>query len=383
MNARKILATIAAALSIGASGGVARELAAAGSYVVTMPNGGALPLIDGVTEQPSAPELAALGAHIVYVSGASALEALRSAGARAEARDRVDTGPRAFAPLGGLYAPLAWPSAAASPPDPLYQWHLSRVSVAEAERRGYTGLGVRVAVVDSGIGPHPDLRVTMGADFTGSGTWADAAGHGTHVAGIIAARSGNGIGGRGIAPGADLIAARVLDASGSGYADWVAAGIVWATDRGAKVINLSLGSPEPSDIERAALAYAVAHGALVVCAAGNDGGTAPDYPATYNDCLSVAASDQSDRLAYWSNRAATVDITAPGVGIWSSCIDSGGYCEMSGTSMAAPVVSGAAALVFSAGVRTPAGISWRLRSRADYRASLPGRRRVNVYQAVK
>ena len=381
MKPSAAVAALSAALAVGGAAAVAREYSAAGRYVVTVPGAWDAPPVRGVTPYPRTPELAALGARVVYVRGASALAALEAAGADAEARDRVGLGSAVKTRQWGALAPLA--PTPAPRPDPLRQWHIDRARVLEAERRGYTGLGVRVAVVDSGIAAHPDLAIAAGADFTGAGTWADDNGHGTHVAGIIGARSGNGRGGRGVAPGASLLAVRVLDSAGKGYDDWIASGIVWAANNGAGVINLSIGSAEPSELLRRALAYATGRGALVVCAAGNAGTVAPDYPSAYPDCLSVAASDSLDRLAHWSNRGPTVDITAPGVDIWSTCIDGGGYCGMSGTSMAAPVVAGAAALVFSSGVRSPAGISWRLRSRAMVRDQLPARRLIDAGAATR
>lgn len=375
------IAALSAALAFGGAAVVAREYSAAGRYVVTVSGGWDAPPVPGVSPLPRSPELAALGARVVYVRGASALAALRAAGADAEARDRVGIVSAVKTRQWGALEPLA--PILATRPDPLRQWHISRARVLEAERRGYVGLGIRVAIVDSGIAVHEDLTVAAGADFTGGGGWSDSNGHGTHVAGIVGARSGNGRGGRGVAPGAELLAVRVLDASGNGYDDWIASGIVWAANNGARVINLSLGSAEPSELLRRAVAYATGRGALVVCAAGNAGTTAPDYPSAYPDCLSVAASDSLDRLAHWSNRGATVDITAPGVNILSTCIDTGRYCMMSGTSMAAPVVSGVAALVISSGVRSPAGVSWRLRSRAARRNDLPARRLIDADAATR
>lgn len=382
MKQARAIAFLAVSVAAGAASVVAREYAAAGTYIVTVAGAWDAPTVRGVTPLPRPPELAALGARVVYVRGASALAALEGAGAGADARARVGLGSAVKTRQWGALEPLARAALAAAA-DPLRQWHLDKVRVLDAERRGYSGIGARVAIVDSGVSAHNDLQVSAGADFTGAGTWADGNGHGTHVAGIVGARSGNGRGGRGVAPGASLLAVRVLGADGYGYDDWIAAGIVWAANNGANVINLSLGSPDQSEVIRRALAYATGRGALVVCAAGNSGTTAPDYPSAYPDCLSVAASDSLDRLASWSNRGATVDITAPGVDIWSTCIRGAEYCAMSGTSMAAPVVSGVAALVISSGVRSPAGVSWRIRSRAARRDGLPARRLVDAAAATR
>ncbi len=380
---RRLIAIIAS-LVVATSGAATvapavEDAAIAGQYVVYWPDGrvGDIPAIDGVTVLETPDELAALGVSVVSVDGLPALAALRRSGARADRRDSLEAGPGVNTPYSAISAPLA-------AIDPLLadQWHHARVDSAGAWRAGFTGVGVRVAVVDTGIAPHADLSILAGKDFTGSGTWVDQNGHGTHVAGIIGARYANGRGGSGIAPGVDLLAARALGADGIGYNDWIAAGIVWSVNNGARVVNLSLGSPDPSVVLERALAYAVAHGAIPVCAAGNDGSSRLDYPSAYPDCLSVAASNLRDEMAPWSNHARTVDITAPGVGILSTCYGlRGEYCYMDGTSMAAPVVSGVAALVAQS-VRNPAGVSWRIRSRADIRPALPGGRRVNAARAV-
>jgi thermitase len=219
---------------------------------------------------------------------------------------------------------------------------------------------VRIAVVDTGIdAAHPDLagKVVAAANFTASDTTQDLSGHGTHVAGIAAASFDNGIGIAGMAPNARLMDVKVLavdqDGKTAGDCADVADGIVWATDHGANVVNLSLGSSGRCLALELAVRYAVSHGALVVAAAGNEGSTSRFYPAAFSDVLSVAATTNRDQLAGFSNRGASwVDVAAPGDGIVSTVptFDNGtgavGYGYLSGTSMAAPVVSGIAALIW-------------------------------------
>jgi subtilisin family serine protease len=142
----------------------------------------------------------------------------------------------------------------------------------------------------------------------------------------------------------------------------VADGVVWATDHGADVLNMSLGGPSPCLAMQTAVAYAASHGALVVAAAGNDGSTSRFYPAAFGDVLSVAATTNRDQLAGFSNRGASwVDVAAPGDGIASTLptYDNGSgaidYGYLSGTSMAAPVVSGIAALIWPRTATATAG----------------------------
>lgn len=345
-------------------------------YIVHWPTGSAAALadMDGVTvvEGPGAGELAKLGAFVVRVDGGASLDAIMAAGA-----EYVEPNSTFTSQGGGaqLFRPLAT--------DPLMgeQWFHALIGTARAWAAS-RGQGVRVAVVDSGVGPHPDLAVVAGKDFTGGdGQWSDQYGHGTHVAGLCCARADNDLGGAGVAPMADVLSARVLRSNGQGTLDAIAAGVVWSADQGAKVINLSLGGQSGTRSLQEALAYASERGALLVCAAGNDGSTRALYPAAYDDCLSVAASGPSDQRSAFTNRASTVDISAPGESILSSCLG-GGYCMMDGTSMAAPIVSGAAALVFASGVTAPGAVSWRLRSTAASRQGVVSGKRLDIAAAL-
>jgi serine protease len=217
-----------------------------------------------------------------------------------------------------------------------------------------TGRGVTVAVVDSGSGPHPDLAENLlpGQSFMNStetqdGNDVDTSGHGTHVAGIIAAVANNGIGGTGVAPNAKILPIKVLDQAGQGDARDVAAGVRFAADSGAQVINLSLGGATESSSLTQAIQYANDKGALVVAAAGNGGATdKPKWPASLDLTIAVTAVDSSKNVTSFDQRGDYIDIAAPGASIVSTA--KGDYVALSGTSMAAGFVAGAAALLFAA-----------------------------------
>ena len=219
---------------------------------------------------------------------------------------------------------------------------------------GVSGEGVIVAVLDTGVDlDHPEFagRLVPGYDFVDGDNFPDDLhGHGTHVAGTIAAAN-DGLGMTGVAYNSQIMPIRVLDANGSGWDSDIAAGIYWAVDNGAHVINLSLGGSNPSTRYLDALQYAHENDVLVVMASGNDGFSSPGYPAYYANQfgLAVGAVDSSGSVANFSNRAGSgpIDyVTAPGVGVTSSMIG-GGYATWSGTSMATPQVAGIAALLLS------------------------------------
>jgi type VII secretion-associated serine protease mycosin len=234
------------------------------------------------------------------------------------------------------------------------QWALDQVSFEPSW--GVTrGGGIIVAVVDSGVrADHQDLSgsVLPGMDYVtaGSNGQIDPNGHGTHVAGIIAAHVNNALGIAGGAPDVRILPVRVLDASGGGVASNVAKGIIWAADHGARVINVSLGGGAASGVQQA-IRYANSKRAVVIAAAGNNGdsGNAPMYPAAYPEAIAVAAVDSNLSHPSFSNTGAYVDISAPGVGIISTWGSSpSAYASATGTSMATPYASAAAALIFAA-----------------------------------
>ena len=219
---------------------------------------------------------------------------------------------------------------------------------------GATGSGTVIAVIDTGVDlDHPEFqnRIAQGYDFVDYDNIADdGEGHGTHVAGTIAgADDGEGI--TGVAPDASIMPIRVLDDEGYGYTSDIIAGVRWAADNGADVINLSLGGGGYSQAMADAIAYASDLGSVIVMAAGNNGGESPIYPAAHAEThgIAVGAVNQEKSFADFSNRAGFTFldyVTAPGVNIFSST-PNGNYDYYSGTSMASPHVAGIAALLKS------------------------------------
>jgi subtilisin family serine protease len=231
------------------------------------------------------------------------------------------------------------------------QWGLARMDV-DAVRKLGTGKDVIVAVVDTGVDAlHPELagRVLPGIDLVDDGKdgRTDPNGHGTHVAGIIAAAvDGNGI--EGLAPEAKILPVRVLGNDGSGDDADVAFGILWAVRQGAQVINLSLGGTDIDPLLEDAVRQAHSAGVVVVAASGNSGGSGDIYyPAAHATVLAVGATGPDDKVALYSSVGSYVDIAAPGTMILSTW--PGGYRYESGTSMATPFVAAAAAILIQAG----------------------------------
>ena len=238
-------------------------------------------------------------------------------------------------------------------------WNLDMIGAPEvwaASTNGTstTGKGVTIAVVDTGIDySHIEFKGRIGAgyDFVdGDSIAEDANGHGTHVAGTIAAANdGRGI--TGVAHDATIMPIRVLDEEGAGYLSDVIRGVRWATNNGADVINLSLGGTGYSQAMADAIRHASRRGTVVVMAAGNEGGASPEYPAAHaiEHGIAVGAVQRDGRLANFSNRAGSrpLDyVTAPGVGI-TSTLPGNRYGRYSGTSMATPHVAGVAGLLKS------------------------------------
>ena len=231
------------------------------------------------------------------------------------------------------------------------QLYLPQITAPAANLRGALGQGITVAIVDTGIdSTHPDLaaQVVGRVNFAPDDPAAGLNGHGTHVAGLVAAAR-NGIGIVGVAPAAQLLDVRVLGRDGSGSTAGVAQGVQWAVAHGAKIISMSLGSTDNDPLLATVIAQASDAGVLVVAAAGNGytTGNAANYPGAYPTAFAVAAVDSSNAHAYFSNTGSYVDIAAPGVSILSD-YPGNQLARMSGTSMATPEVSGAAADVWSA-----------------------------------
>ena len=206
---------------------------------------------------------------------------------------------------------------------------------------------VLVAVLDTGIDKrHEDLAdlVVAEANFSDSYKTADSNGHGTHIAGIIAAKD-NEVGILGIAPGCLLLNAKVADENGTCEAAALAKGIVWAVDNGASVINISVELKEPSQELKEAINYAWERGSLIVAAAGNSGDYSLIYPASYENCIAVGCLGGNGELFSLSNHGDWVDVAAPGCDIYS-CLPGNCYGYKTGTSFATAYVSGIAALLF-------------------------------------
>lgn len=236
--------------------------------------------------------------------------------------------------------------------DPLAkaQWAVAKIQLPAAWDLTGGSPGIKVAIVDTGIDSrHPDLtgQVVGGFDFFNrDADAADDMGHGTHVAGTVAALTNNGVGVAGVAWSSRLLAVKVLGANGSGYTSSIAEGISYAVRQGAKVINLSLGSPQNSSLLDSAVKQALAAGVTVVAAAGNDGVSTRMYPAAIPGVLAVGSSDSTDGRSSFSNHGTWVTVAAPGSSILST-YPGGRFQTMSGTSMAAPHVAGVAALVLA------------------------------------
>jgi thermitase len=227
-----------------------------------------------------------------------------------------------------------------------------------------TGDGIKVAVLDTGVATDNEdiaANVVLHANFSTAATGEDNYGHGTHVAGIIAAiKDTEGV--SGVCPDCSILDGKVLNDDGSGSTSAIANGINWAVANGAKVINMSLGQRVSSRALEAAVNNAWNKGVVIVAAAGNAGTQAPIYPGAYPNVIAVAATDNNDAKASFSTYGKWVDVAAPGVNVYSTFpkhpfalgTQNGremGYDIISGTSMASPVVAGVAALVWS----TPAG----------------------------
>lgn len=278
----------------------------------------------------------------------------------------------------------------AAPNDPGLgqQWGLNKIGASLVWKYSSGSPDILVAVLDSGIQlDHPDLA---GQIWTSSGEipanyldddkngkvddvrgWhfyhrctvngctlgedanvKDDYGHGTLISGVIAAKTNNGLGVAGIAGNSRILPVKVLDQYGNGWYSDIAAGIMYAANQGAKIINLSLGGDADSSVLRSAVDYARARGILVVAAAGNCGDTgincnpAINYPAAYDPVLAVGASDASDLRASFSDYGSQMDLVAPGIDIYSTW-NYGNYLTRSGTSLASPYVSGVAALLWA------------------------------------
>jgi subtilisin len=242
-------------------------------------------------------------------------------------------------------------------------WGVKRIGAGLVHDVGNRGTGVRIAIIDTGIDyTHPDLDANYkgGYDFFNNDSDPkDDHGHGTHVAGSVAAED-NGIGVVGVAPEAELYALKILGANGTGYSSDMIAAMQWAVDHDIEVANLSLGSSANLGVQvEAAFDNAEAAGIVTVAAAGNSGnpngkGNNVEWPARYNSVIAVAAIGKNDNRARFSSTGDQVEVAAPGVDIRSTYPDNQ-YATGSGTSMASPHVTGTAGLIMAAGISDTSG----------------------------
>ncbi len=212
-----------------------------------------------------------------------------------------------------------------------------------------TGSPLVVAVLDTGVNPVSDLggAVLPGRDFAYNDSIPDDVnGHGTAVAGIIAARGNNGIGVAGLCWSCQILPVKVMNDSGMGSSSTIASGIVWAADQGAAIINMSLAGYSDSASEEAAVNYARSKGVVVVAAAGNNSNQVKTYPASIPGVISVAATDMNDQLYSFSTFGSWVTLAAPGCKRSVTRLD-GAYDWFCGTSEASPFVAGTVALALS------------------------------------
>ncbi|MDQ2809967.1 MAG: S8 family serine peptidase [Chloroflexota bacterium] len=241
------------------------------------------------------------------------------------------------------------------PNDTLYprQWHLPQISAPAAWDYTTGSRSIIVAMIDTGVAAdHPDLagQLVAGYNFVAdTANSSDDNGHGTYTSGLVAALFNNGVGVAGVAPHVRVMPVKILDKDGGGNVGDFARGIHFAVDHGARVINISAGIEYPSTSMQEAVHYAHEHNVVVVASAGNTPDGTPRYPGGFAEAIAVAATDRDDHAATFSSYGPFVDLAAPGVDVlstsWST--DHLGYEWASGTSSAAPLVAGAAALLLS------------------------------------
>jgi type VII secretion-associated serine protease mycosin len=250
--------------------------------------------------------------------------------------------------------------------DPLWsdpQWGLTKIGMPQVWGLNGGSPAMTVAVIDTGVDPaHPDLAgaVVPGTSVLPNSTGPDDDhGHGTHVAGIIAASVADRTGVSGVAPNCRIMPVKVLNGEGKGDTGDIVAGLIWAVNHGARVVNMSLGGAGGSRALASAIEYARSKDVLVVAAMGNEGANSQEYPAGYPGVMAVGATDRDDAVADFSNHGTWISVAAPGVDILSTLprlpvgvtrLEGKDTIQdvMDGTSMAAPFVAGLAALVRSA-----------------------------------
>lgn len=230
-------------------------------------------------------------------------------------------------------------------------WGIDDIKAPNSWQSGLTGKGVKIAIIDTGVSSHPNLKITGGTNVINNSdltSFVDDNGHGTHVAGIIGAQGVND-GVKGVAPDASIYAVKALDSAGDGYISDIISGVDWAIDNNMNIISMSFGQSKSSKSLNNAVDTAYNSGILVVAAAGNNGqisgkGTNIEYPAKYSSVIAVGAVDSTKTRASFSSTGNKLEVSAPGTNIMSTYLN-GTYVEMSGTSMATPFVAGDLALL--------------------------------------
>ncbi len=271
------------------------------------------------------------------------------------------------------------------------QWYLSKIEAPAAWNTTTGSSQVIVAVVDTGVlATHPDIsgKVLAGYDFVNNDANAtDDNGHGTAVAGFTSASTNNGVGMAAVSWASSVLPVKVLGADGSGNHSAIANGIVWAADKGARVINLSLGGTSWSQTLQDAVNYAWNRNVIIIAAAGNNGNNTAVYPAAYNNVIAVSATTSTDIRPTWSNYGSYVDLSAPGANVLSLS-GANSYANWNGTSFSSPVTAGVVALMVAANPQlSNAGIVDALLKNCDDIGTVGndvyfGRGRINARRAV-
>jgi len=232
-----------------------------------------------------------------------------------------------------------------------HQWYLSKIEATTAWDTTKGSSNVVVAVLDTGVlASHPDIsgKVLAGYNFVSNNTnTTDDNGHGTAVAGLTSASTNNGVGMAAVSWANPVMPVKVLGANGSGSYSGISNGITWAADKGARIINLSLGGTSSSKTLQDAVNYAWKKNVILIAAAGNNGNNTPVYPAACTNVVAVSATNSSDGRPSWSNYGSYVDVSAPGVSVLTLS-GASGYANWNGTSFSSPVASGVVALMVSA-----------------------------------
>ncbi len=292
-------------------------------------------------------DLALVHGSVVEVSNSATLEALRNAPEVAS----ITSDPIAYAAVrdaGDVRANARNSSTRTTAAPQVLPWGIDKIDAELVWPSGNTANPIKVGVIDTGISAtHPDLVANIKGGVNTINprrSWNDDNGHGSHVAGIIAAVN-NTQGVIGGAPTADLYAVKVLNAQGSGYYSDIIEGLQWAITNHLQVVNMSLGGSADYQPLHDAIIAARNAGIVIIAAAGNSGG-AVIYPAAYSEVIAVAATDPTNTIAPWSSNGPEVDVTAPGVTIYSTYKGTA-YATLSGTSMATPHVTASTALLLN------------------------------------